>query len=156
MKKGISRKIAHIAFVVWLNLSPAGYGVTESLSFYDQCRWLTLLRTANEHGLGEISVAASRGILKRLDNAFQAFFRRVQVGEAPGLPRFRPSSRCVTIDVVCPHNGMVRLHNGYYLIRGQGFPRLRAYSAPPLPLETLLKAVRLTGRRCRREASPVC
>ncbi len=29
----------------------------ELLSFYDQCKWLTQLRAANEHGLGEIGVA---------------------------------------------------------------------------------------------------
>ena len=42
----------------------------QSLSFYDQCQWLTQLRAANEHRLGEIAVAASRGMLKRLDHAF--------------------------------------------------------------------------------------
>ena len=30
----------------------------ESLSCYDQCKWLTQLRAANEHGLGEIAVGA--------------------------------------------------------------------------------------------------
>ncbi len=30
----------------------------ESLSFYDQCKWLTQLRAANEHGLGEIALGA--------------------------------------------------------------------------------------------------
>ena len=29
----------------------------QSLSFYDQCKWLTQLRAANEHGLGEICLA---------------------------------------------------------------------------------------------------
>lgn len=32
-------------------------------------------------------------VLKRLDKAFQAFFRRVKTGQAPGFPRFRSSSR---------------------------------------------------------------
>jgi putative transposase len=32
-------------------------------------------------------------VLKRLDRAFQAFFRRVQAGEAPGYPRFRGANR---------------------------------------------------------------
>ena len=48
----------------------------QSLSFYDQCKWLTKLRAANEHGLGEIAVGAGRGVLKRIDLAFQAFSRR--------------------------------------------------------------------------------
>ena len=172
---------AHVAFLVRLRLSPAGYRRMESilarlnwlynqalenrrtaysereeaLSFYDQCKWLTQLRAANEHGLGEIAVGASRGMLKRLDLAFQAFFRRLRAGEAPGFPRFRPVSRCRTVDVAGPRNGMVRFHNGSYLIRVKGFPRLRACSARPLPLDAPLKAVRLTQRGRKWEASLV-
>ena len=172
---------AHVAFLVRLKLSPVGYRRMESilarlnwlynqalenrrtayrereeaLSFYDQCKWLTQLRAANEHGLGEIAVGASRGMLKRLDLAFQAFFRRVRADEAPGFPRFRPVSRCRTVDVAGPRSGMVRFHNGSYLIRVKGFPRLRAYSARPLPLDAPLKSVRLTQRGRKWEASLV-
>ncbi len=32
-------------------------------------------------------------VLTRLDRTFQAFFRRVQVGEKPGYPRFKPTTR---------------------------------------------------------------
>ena len=172
---------SHAAYLVRLKLSPAGYRRMESilgrlnwlynqalenrrtayrerkesLSYFDQCKWLTQLRGANEHGLGEIAVAASRGMLKRLDLAFQAFFRRVRAGEAPGFPRFRPVSRCRTVDVAGPSNSMVRFHNGSYLIRLKGFPRLRAYSARPLPLDAPLKSVRLTQRGRKWEASLV-
>ena len=95
---------AHVAYLVRLKLSPVGYPTMESilgrlnwlynqalenrrtacaygerkqsLSFYDQCKWLTKLPAANEHGLGEIAVGAGRGVLKRIDLAFQAFLRR--------------------------------------------------------------------------------
>ncbi len=127
----------------------------ESLGFYDQCQWLTQLRAANEHGLGEIAVGASRGMLRRLDQAFQAFFRRVRAGEAPGFPRFRSIRRCVTIEVAGPHNGMVRAQNGRYLIRVKGFPRMRAYSGRCLPLDAPLKALRLTKRGRQWEAALV-
>ena len=170
-----------VTYLVRLKLSPAGYAMMESLlghlnwlynqalerrktayleheeslSFYDQCKWLTQLRAANEHGLGEIAVGAGRGMLRRLDHAFQAFFRRLRAGEAPGFPRFRSIRRCVTIDVASPHNGMVHSQNGHYLIRVKGFPRLRAYSGRSLPLDAPLKAVRLTKRGRRWEASLV-
>ena len=172
---------APAAYLVRLKLSPAGYAMMESLlgrlnwlhnqalerrklayeqrqeslSFYDQCKWLTQLRAANEHGLGELALGASRGMLRRLDHAFQAFFRRVQAGEAAGFPRFRSIRRCVTIDVADPHSGMVRCQNGHYLIRVKGFPRLRAYSGRSLPLDAPLKAVRLTKRGRKWEASLV-
>ena len=32
-------------------------------------------------------------VLRRVDKNFQAFFRRVKIGGAPGFPRFRPASR---------------------------------------------------------------
>ena len=172
---------AHATYVVRLKLRPAGYRRlesilgslnwlynqalesrktayeqrNESLSFYDQCKWLTQLRTTNEQALGEIAIGASRGMLKRLDLAFQAFFRRVRAGQAPGFPRFRPVRRCRTIDVADPHNGMVGRHNDDYLIRLKGFPRLRVRSARPLPLDAPLKSVRLTRRGNRWEASLV-
>ena len=172
---------APAAYLVRLKLSPAGYAMMESLlgrlnwlynqalerrklayeqrqeslSFYDQCKWLTQLRAANEHGLGELALGAGRGMLLRLDHAFQAFFRRLRAGEAPGFPRFRSIRRCVTIDVADPHSGMVRCQNGHYLIRVKGFPRLRAYSGRSLPLDAPLKAVRLTKRGRKWEASLV-
>ncbi|MDE0106601.1 MAG: hypothetical protein OXN96_02265, partial [Bryobacterales bacterium] len=48
----------------------------ETLRLYDQHKWLTGLRARNEHGLGEIALGPARGMLKRLDQAFQSFFRR--------------------------------------------------------------------------------
>ncbi|MDE0126688.1 MAG: hypothetical protein OXN97_19155 [Bryobacterales bacterium] len=72
--------------------------------------------------------------------------RRVQAGGPQGWLRFRHVSRCVTFDMVCPHNGMVRLRQGSHSIRIQGFLRLRACSARPLQVDTPLKAFRLTRR----------
>ena len=123
----------------------------ESLRFCDRCRWLTRPRAANEHALGEIAVAAGRGVLRRLDHAFRAFLRHVRAGGAQGCLRFRHVSRCVTIGMVCPHNGMVRLRQGSHSIRIHGFLQLRACSAQPLQVDTPLKAVRLTRRGRRRE-----
>jgi len=38
-------------------------------------------------------VKLSRATLRRLDEAFKGFFRRVKVGRTPGFPRFKPMSR---------------------------------------------------------------
>ena len=135
-------------------MSQDGLGARrESLRFYDRCRWLTRPRAANEHAPGEIAVAAGRGVLRRLDHAFRAFLRRVRAGGPQGWLRFRHVSRCVTIDMVCPHNGMACLHQGSHSIRIQGFLRLRACSARPLQVDAPLKAVRLTRRGRRWEAA---
>lgn len=64
-----------------------------SLSFYDQCKELTKLRAElDEHKA--ISSAAQQVTLKRLDLAFQSFFRRVK-GQAKqcGFPRFQSFDR---------------------------------------------------------------
>ncbi len=64
----------------------------QSLSFYDQCKWLTQLRAANEHGLAEIAVGAVRGMLRQLDHAFQAFLRRLRRARLPASPDSAPSA----------------------------------------------------------------
>jgi putative transposase len=53
---------------------------------------LTQLRVAEETIRG-LNAQASQVTLKRLDLAFQAFFRRVKAGETPGFPRFKSLTR---------------------------------------------------------------
>ena len=43
--------------------------------------------------IGDIYSETMRDSLKRLDNAFAAFFRRHAKGENPGYPRFRAKRR---------------------------------------------------------------
>jgi putative transposase len=63
-----------------------------SVSYVDQCRTLTGLREVRPEVL-TCGVTLCRGTLKRLDRAFNGFYRRVQRGEAPGFPRFRSARR---------------------------------------------------------------
>ena len=61
----------------------------KSVTLYDQMRGLTQQRRNDPDGLGAIAVKAERGMLFRLERAFQAFFRRCKAGENPGYPRLR-------------------------------------------------------------------
>jgi putative transposase len=63
-----------------------------SVSYFDQCRTLTGLRECRPEVVAS-SIALCRGTLKRLDRAYGAFFRRVELGEEPGFPRFRSENR---------------------------------------------------------------
>lgn len=64
----------------------------KSFSLYDQQKQLTELRAGvEEYKQGPLKI--QRDPLRRLDLAFQAFFRRVKGGEKPGFPRFRSCSR---------------------------------------------------------------
>lgn len=44
------------------------------------------------------SFSSQQATLRRLDKAFQGFFRRVKTGQAPGYPRFRRVGRFDTVD----------------------------------------------------------
>lgn len=68
-----------------------------SLSFYDQCKGLTELRSA-EPPWSVMPVDMVRmTVLRRVDLAFKAFFRRCKSGETPGFPRFKGRGRFDTL-----------------------------------------------------------
>jgi putative transposase len=66
-----------------------GQGVT-----YPQ-QWAHLRdeRRANPDTLGQLNATSMQQLLRRLDKAFKAFFRRVKAGETPGFPRFKGRPR---------------------------------------------------------------
>lgn len=63
-----------------------------SISFNDQTRSLTHIRSFDA-AYGGVAYNVSKWTLKRLDDAFKAFFRRVRRGGKAGFPRFRAISR---------------------------------------------------------------
>ena len=62
------------------------------LTHYEQQKSLTILRSQDLEWKA-IPVMILRSALKRLDHAYNMFFRRVKSGEAPGFPRFRGRHR---------------------------------------------------------------
>jgi putative transposase len=63
----------------------------ESLNYCDQANQLKEIRAAGDLGLANYS--ACQDVLRRVDQTFQAFFRRVKAGEKAGFPRFK-ARRC--------------------------------------------------------------
>ncbi|TMF99933.1 MAG: IS200/IS605 family element transposase accessory protein TnpB [Chloroflexi bacterium] len=63
-----------------------------TVTLFEQFRDLTDVRAA---GIGPVAMncTAMRDPLRRLDRAFEAFFRRLEAGVKPGYPRFRSSRR---------------------------------------------------------------
>ncbi len=64
----------------------------KSISYADQCKSLTVIRQS----LPEWTFAncsSQQMTLRKLDKAFQAFFRRIKAGETPGYPRFKSLQR---------------------------------------------------------------
>src|SRR5258708_31503117 len=67
-----------------------GQGI--SATYYQQQAELPDLKAAFPE-YGEVNAQVLQDVLLRLHRAFQAFFRRVQAGEAPGYPRFQGRGR---------------------------------------------------------------
>ena len=59
------------------------------VTFYSQDAQLKDIRAADPEQYGRWAFNCERAALRRLDRAFQAFFRRVKAGEKPGYPRFK-------------------------------------------------------------------
>ena len=57
-------------------------------TYFDQCKALTEWRQSDPEA-SALPVNLPRATLKRLDDAYRAFFRRVAKGGKPGFPRFR-------------------------------------------------------------------
>lgn len=62
------------------------------IGFNEQCKELTALR-ADDPEYAALNAQSCQVTLKRLERAFQAFFRRVKSEETPGFPRFKSYHR---------------------------------------------------------------
>ncbi len=68
-----------------------------TLSYGEQSALLKTTRQENPY-LGRANFSSCQRTLKRLDRAYQAFFRRVKAGDKPGFPRFRGRGRFDSIE----------------------------------------------------------
>ena len=118
-----------------------------SITLYDQMRQFTGVR-ADLPEWGNLDVNVGRGVLKRLDRAMNAFFRRVKAGETPGFPRFKSGRRWRTIDMAMCRPNMVkaREEGRKAHIRIKGLPALELRLKRPLPDSENLVNLRLVKR----------
>ena len=121
-----------------------------SIGYREQSRQLTEARGELEW-LRSMNALAQHGALKRLDRAYQAFFRRCAAGEKPGYPRFRSRRRAASITWPQHGNGCriadVGERNGRVELQGVGRVKFRAHR--PLPPEAKLGQVTVTRRNGR-------
>jgi putative transposase len=99
-------------------------------TYYDQTKALTEWRRSDPEGRA-LPANLQRATLKRLDDAYTSFFRRVKAGVTPGFPRFRGKGRFDSFGF--------REFSGIALKAGhlnfQGMPGgLRVHLHRPLPL----------------------
>ena len=93
-----------------------------------------------------VSVCIGRGVLRRLDRARQAFYRRCSAGEKPGYPRFRSSRRWKTIEIAQPTASMVTNKRGKWVVKVKGLPILVIKPRRDLPDSTKLKTLSITRK----------
>ncbi len=87
----------------------------KSLTYFDQTKALTECRRELPE-MASVAVAVQRGTLKRLDEAFKGFFRRVKAGGTPGFPRFKGRAFHDSISIVSG----VKVRDGNLRIPGFG------------------------------------
>ena len=99
----------------------------ERISFAEQNRSLTEVRSDFPDIEGSVNRRVQVGTLRRLDRAFSAFHRRVQAGEAPGHPRFKSARRWKTLEAYSGANRYVRANEttGKGCVNIKGLPKLQ-------------------------------
>ena len=60
----------------------------KSIKYTEQSAWFKTERATNEY-FARINFSSAQATMRRLDKAFQNFFRRVKGGDKPGYPRFK-------------------------------------------------------------------
>lgn len=116
-----------------------------SVSWVDQNRSLTEIRAEWPDREGAVDRRVQRGVLRRVDWAYQAFFRRVRTGEAPGFPRFQSYRRFRTIEVEAPTEPMLKIREDGLKawVKVKGLPCVKLSSSRPLPSARHLKTLRI-------------
>ncbi len=86
----------------------------KTLNYYDQANKLKAKRKEDPY-LAQLNFSACQDVLRRLDKAFKAFFRRVKAGEKPGYPRFKGKGRYDSITFPSYGDGCKVKDNRLYL-----------------------------------------
>ena len=104
------------------------------VTYYDQSHQLKTMRAEGLIGLPNFS--CSQDVLRRLNKAFQDFFRRVRRGDKPGFPRFKPSRRWSTL-VFPSYGDGCKLREKKVYIHGVGEIKVKLHR----PVEGKIKTV---------------
>ena len=104
-------------------------------NYMDQTKALTVWRQEDEEAR-MLPVGLQRATLKRLDDAFNAFFRRLKNGEKPGFPRFHGPAHFQSFGF---REWMgITLRGARIRFKGMQGP-LRVHMHRPLPAESTVK-----------------
>ena len=94
-----------------------------SLTAYDQIKQLPAWKKEGPR-LNQVYSQVLQDVVRRVDKAFQAFFRRVKAGEKPGYPRFKSASRYDSFTY--PQSGF-QLQNGRLKLAKIGLVKIKLH-----------------------------
>lgn len=109
-----------------------------SVTYYDQAAQLKYERASNPY-MAATSASSCQATLRRLDKAFQAFFRRVKAGEKAGYPRFKSRNRFDTVEFPSYNNGC-KLDSNRVYFQHIGRVRVKLHR----PIEGTIKTISFT------------
>ncbi len=112
-----------------------------SCNYYGQANQLKEIRDAGHLGLTNYS--ACQGVLRRVDKAFQAFFRRVKAGQKAGFPRFKSHRHYHSYTFPSYGDGCKLRDNGRLYVQGVGEVKAKLHR----PLDSQVKTMTLK-RQC--------
>jgi putative transposase len=112
----------------------------KSVSCYEQQNQLPGIKEIRPE-LGMVHSQVLQDVLKRLDKAFDAFFRRVREGQKAGFPRFRPRSRYDSFTYPQgPPKGGFGFQNGKLRLSKIGMVKIKLHR----PIEGKIKTLTIT------------
>jgi len=112
----------------------------KTIGFVEQCRQVKVAKANNPYA-ANVHSHILQTVVKDLQKAFDAFFRRVKAGEKPGYPRFKPRQRFRSFGLKEYGNGF-RVDGRRLKISGIGRIPVRWHR----PLEGTVKSVRVQCR----------
>ncbi|MFI1466633.1 RNA-guided endonuclease InsQ/TnpB family protein [Streptomyces wuyuanensis] len=121
-----------------------------SVRYGDQSAQLKEIRAFDPERQGRWSFSSQQATLRRLDKAFQAFFRRVKAGQTPGYPRFKGAGRFDTVTFPKDGDGCrwdSTPHDAQTRVRLQGVGHIRVHRHRPVQGRVKTVSVKREGNR---------
>ncbi|MFF9350954.1 RNA-guided endonuclease InsQ/TnpB family protein [Streptomyces sp. NPDC014734] len=121
-----------------------------SVKYGQQSAQLKEIRAFDPERQGRWSFSSQQATLRRLDKAFQAFFRRAKAGETPGYPRFRGVNWFDTVDFPKDGDGCrwdSTPHDPVTRVRFQGVGQVRVHQHRPVKGRVKTVGIKREGRK---------
>ncbi|MGW1199610.1 RNA-guided endonuclease InsQ/TnpB family protein [Streptomyces sp. NPDC002536] len=121
-----------------------------SITYGGQSSQLKEIRAFDPERQGRWSFSSQQATLRRLDKAFQAFFKRVKAGLTPGYPRFKGVGHFDTVTFPKDGDGCrwdSTPHDARTRVRLQGVGHVRVHQHRPVKGRVKTISIKREGRR---------